>query len=102
MPRTSTALAFLTGILTANTLPHAYAAATGSIQLTPLRGRSSGPRVNGVWSAMNATAALALARRGEPNDTTERRAFAAGVAVFSAWGLLSEWVTDFNGPGPRA
>lgn len=86
------------GVLAANALPHAYAATIGARQMTPLRGRTSGPATNAVWSAMNAAAAFTLARRTLRGSTPgERRLFAAGVAGFSVWGLAGEWLFDFNG-----
>ncbi len=90
----SAARAFAAGVLTANAVPHAYAALTGAEHLTPLRGRHSSPAVNAVWSGMNLAAAAALARTG--GDATERRAFKVGVAAFSAWALVAERVTDFH------
>lgn len=94
---TSSALrSFAAGVVLANAAPHAFAAAVGAHQMTPLRGRGSGPSVNALWSAANLAGAYALAR-GIPPDSPSRRAwFKAGVAAFSAWALVSEWVTDLN------
>lgn len=84
------------GLLTANAVPHAYASVVGATHMSPLGGRASGPAANGLWAAMNVGAAAALARRSDPGSATQRRAFKAGVLAFSAWVLVSEWVTDFQ------
>lgn len=90
------ARAFASGVLVANALPHAYAAAVGATQLTPLRGRDSGPRVNALWSASNIALAYALSRGLRSASVADRVCFKAGVAGFSTWSLVSEWVTDFT------
>lgn len=76
--------AFLCGVLTANSVPHAYAAAVGSTQLTPLQGRDSGPGINAVWASVNLAGAFLLASHLQPGSIRQRRWFRGGVAAFSA------------------
>lgn len=88
--------AFCSGVLLANAAPHAYAASVGASHLTPLRGKGSGPGVNALWSTMNVVAAIATSRSLDPRSPAQRRAFKVGIVTFSAWALLSEWVTELN------
>lgn len=96
MSHSSARWAFASGVVLANALPHAFAAAVGATQMTPLRGRTSGPGVNAVWSGINLAAAYALSRRISPSSAQDRAWFKAGIVTFSTWVLLSEWVTDLN------
>lgn len=97
VPTRATLLALSSGVLAANAIPHAYAAAVGGRQLTPLAGRESGPATNAVWSAVNVAAAVAMAKSLDASSADQRRAFKAGAAAFAAWTLISEWATDLNG-----
>lgn len=85
---------FAAGVLVANAIPHAFAAVTGAPHLTPLKGRDSSPAVNAAWAGLNLAAAAALANGQDGQQ--RRRAFKAGVAAFSVWALVAEWVTDFH------
>ena len=89
------------GVLTANALPHAYAAVTGSRQMIPLGGARSGPLRNGAWAALQALAAGVLACRtlADAGDL-QRCDVKTGVLAVGAWSLLSEFVITPNGPSP--
>lgn len=93
---TSPIRSFSAGVLLANALPHAQAAMTGSTQMTPLRGRSSGPGANAIWAGANLVGSALVSRTTAPNSVIDRRWFRAGVLVFGAWVLASEWLTDLN------
>lgn len=98
---TSRVAAFAAGVLTANAVPHAYAATVGVTHLTPLRGRGSSPAVNALWAGLNLATAAALARRGAGaaapgGGTGGRRSFKSGVVAFSAWSLAAEWITGLQ------
>ena len=86
-------LAFVAGVLCANSLPHLATAATGRRHLTPLAGRKSNRRVNLLWGTMNLAGGLALVSgvaRGNGRWDSRLVAFDAGAAVFATWMALSE------------
>jgi hypothetical protein len=89
----SMGLAFVAGLLCANSLPHLATAATGRRHLTPLAGRNSDHRVNLLWGTMNLAGGLALisrAARGGTRWDSRLVAFDAGAATFGTWMALSE------------
>lgn len=91
--------AFLSGVLTANSLAHLATAAAGKEHLTPLAGKHSGPFANAVWGGSNLVGGLALARSATAPGHRwgpEIHAFGAGAATFAVWGLLSELVFENN------
>lgn len=93
-------LSFAAGVLTANSAPHLATVVTGRRHLTPLAGRDSGPAVNGVWSALNLAAGVALLRfarrRGDARWGRDLVAFEVGGLAWWAWMAGSEWVLGTN------
>jgi hypothetical protein len=99
MQRTRIA-SFAAGLLVANAAPHLATAVTGRRHLAPLAGRDSGPAVNGIWSAMNLGAAVALlgwAARGKGSRwDADLVAFGVGHVAFAARMAASEAVASTN------
>lgn len=91
---------FAAGLLVANAAPHLATAITGRRHLTPLAGRRSGPVVNGVWSALNLSAAIGLLRwsaRGKGSRwDADLVAFGLGHVTFAAWMAASEAAAPIN------
>ncbi|USQ78873.1 hypothetical protein NF556_14730 [Ornithinimicrobium faecis] len=94
--------AFLSGVLTVNSIDHLATAAVGKEFLTPLAGKNSGPLVNALWGGANLMGGLALARSAAspgPRWGPEAHAFGAGAAAFATWMFLSEVLLEVNTSG---
>ena len=92
-------VAFVGGLLVANSAPHLASAVAGREHLTPLAGRGSSPLVNLVWGAANLAGGLALVRVATgPGRRWDRRlvAFEVGAVTFAAWMAASEGLAPMN------
>lgn len=96
--------AFLSGVLTVNSIDHLATAVMGKEFLTPLADKHSGPSVNALWGGMNLVGGLALARSAASPGRRwgpEMHAFGAGAAGFAAWMFLSEMLFEVNSADPE-
>ena len=92
-------MAFLSGVLCANSLPHLATAAAGRRHLTPLRGRDSSRLPNALWGAANLAGGLTIigrTARGGGRWDSRLVAFNLGAAVFAAWATLAERTMTVN------